>query len=57
MVFEDVPAGIRSGKAAGMTVCGVEDDYSAHMGPEKRMLADYFIESYDQLFEEEKPNG
>lgn len=57
MVFEDVPAGIRSGKAAGMTVCAVEDAYSAHMVQEKRMLADYFIESYDQLFEEEPSNG
>ena len=29
LVFEDVPMGILAGKRAGMTVCAVEDDFSA----------------------------
>ncbi|MDD3253910.1 MAG: HAD family phosphatase [Lachnospiraceae bacterium] len=51
MVFEDVPAGIQAGKSAGMEVCAVEDRFSAKLREEKRSLADYFIEDYDQLFE------
>lgn len=49
MVFEDVPAGIRAGKAAGMTVCAVEDAFSSHMLEEKKALADYYIEDYDEI--------
>lgn len=50
MVFEDVPAGILAGRAAGMHVCAVEDEFSAVMREEKKKLADYFIEDYDELF-------
>lgn len=50
MVFEDVPAGIQAGKAAGMEVCAVEDAFSARMRAEKEQLADYFIEDYEELF-------
>lgn len=50
MVFEDVPAGILAGRAAGMNVCAVEDKFSAMMREEKKKLADYFIEDYDELF-------
>ncbi len=49
MVFEDVPAGILAGKAAGMFVCAIEDDHSAHMRQEKQQLADAFIEDYEEL--------
>ena len=49
MVFEDVPAGILAGKAAGMTVCAVEDGYSAGMREDKMRLADYYIEDYSHL--------
>ncbi len=52
MVFEDVPAGIQAGKAAGMEVCAVEDAFSLHMKEEKRQLADYYIEDYEELFDE-----
>ncbi len=52
LVFEDVPAGIRAAKAAGMRVCAVEDDYSAHQREEKKILADYYIEDYYGLFNE-----
>lgn len=51
MVFEDVPAGIQAGKSAGMEVCAVEDGFSAKMREEKRSMADYYIEDYDQLFD------
>lgn len=51
LVFEDVPAGIQAGKAAGMTVCAVEDDFSVRMREEKYRLADYYIEDYEQLLD------
>lgn len=46
LVFEDVPMGILAGKNAGMTVCAVEDAFSACQREEKRRLADYYIEDY-----------
>ena len=49
MVFEDVPAGILAGKAAGMVVCAIEDDFSAGMRPEKQQLADYYIQDYTEI--------
>ncbi len=51
LVFEDVPAGILAGKAAGMTVCAIEDEFSAGMRQEKKELADYYIEDYEQILE------
>ncbi|MGN0157603.1 MAG: HAD family hydrolase [Brotaphodocola sp.] len=54
MVFEDVPAGIMAGKAAGMAVCAVEDDFSAEMREEKKQLADFFIEDYNEILELEE---
>lgn len=51
LVFEDIPMGILAGKNAGMEVCAVEDDYSAHMRKEKRELADYYITDYRQILE------
>lgn len=56
LVFEDVPAGIMAGRAAGMEVCAVEDDFSAHMREEKLELADYFIEDYNDIFLSNKMN-
>lgn len=49
LVFEDLPAGIKAGNAAGMTVIAIEDDYSADMKEEKMQLAQYFIEDYEDL--------
>ena len=51
LVFEDVPAGIVAGKAAGMTVFAVEDAFSRHMEEEKRGLADYFISDYFEIMD------
>ena len=49
LVFEDIVEGIMAGKSAGMTVVAVDDDYSTYQLGEKKKLADYFIESYDEI--------
>ena len=49
LVFEDVPAGIQAGKAAGMTVVAVEDPFSRKMRREEEELADYFISDFLEL--------
>ena len=51
LVFEDIPAGIRAGLAAGMRVCAVEDAYSAGLLDQKKKLAHYYITSYDQILD------
>lgn len=57
MVFEDVPAGIQAGKAAGMTVCAIEDEFSIPMRGEKQKLADFFIEDYDEIWNEDREHA
>lgn len=52
LVFEDILPGIRAGKAAGMRVCAVEDEYSVPARDAKKELADYYIEDYYGFFEE-----
>ena len=49
LVFEDLVAGIQAGKAAGMKVCAVRDDFSEYQLKEKRELADYFINDYFEV--------
>lgn len=49
LVFEDVPAGIMAGKAAGMRVYAVEDDFSLHLKEEKIRLADGYIVDYRDI--------
>ena len=49
LVFEDIPAGIMAGKAAGMPVIAMEDDFSADLMDEKRELADAVISDYREL--------
>lgn len=49
LVFEDIPKGIISGKEAGMKVCTIYDDYSKNMDDEKKDLADYYINDYNEL--------
>jgi len=56
LVFEDVPAGILAGKRAGMEVCAVEDHFSLPMTEEKKKLADYYIQDYEELLCAEKWN-
>lgn len=54
LVFEDLTAGIMAGKNAGMKVCAVQDAYSFDSDREKRRLADYYIEGFEQILEREK---
>lgn len=49
LVFEDIIAGIMAGKAAGMTVCGVDDEYSAWQREDKIRLCNYYICHYDEI--------
>lgn len=51
LVFEDIIPGIMAGKNAGMKVCAVEDEYSAHDRAAKQKLADYYIEDFYGLFD------
>lgn len=61
LVFEDVPMGILSGKNAGMQVCAVRDEYCLDQTEKIRALADYYIQSYDEIpehrYEELKYHG
>jgi 16S rRNA pseudouridine516 synthase len=50
LVFEDVTMGILAGKNAGMTVCAVHDAFSEDQEDEKRSYADYYINSFQDLF-------
>ncbi|MGN0344516.1 MAG: HAD family hydrolase [Lachnospiraceae bacterium] len=52
LVFEDIPQGIRAGLSAGMKVCAVSDEYSRAQEAEKRALAHYYIDSYEQVLDE-----
>lgn len=49
LVFEDVVHGILAGKAAHMKVCAVYDAYSNDQDEEKKRLADYYINSFEEL--------
>ena len=49
MVFEDIPAGIQAGKAAGMYVFAIHDAFSEELEEEKRKLADAYIRDYSEL--------
>ncbi|EJW99957.1 haloacid dehalogenase, IA family protein, partial [gut metagenome] len=51
LVFEDIAMGLRAGKSAGMKTCAVKDDYSLSQDVEKRKIADYYIETYDQILD------
>ena len=54
LVLEDIEPGIRAGKAAGMRVCAVKDDWCQTPEEELRALADAYIEDYTQLLDKEK---
>lgn len=46
LVFEDVIPGIQAGKAAGMKVCAVADEYSAHQLEEKKPLPIILLKAF-----------
>ncbi len=52
LVFEDIIPGIMAGKAAGMQVCAVYDEYSRHQDEDKKRLADYYTYHFRELTEE-----
>ncbi len=49
LVFEDVVAGIRAGKAAGMKVCAVWEKNAEPYRDEIISLSDYYIKDYTEL--------
>lgn len=51
LVFEDIVSGIQAGLNAGMQVCAVRDVDSMYQDEEKRQLAHYYIESYQQVLD------
>lgn len=51
LVFEDIPNGMRAGKAAGMTVIGVEDAYALKYKEEIMEICDYYIKDYHEMLE------
>lgn len=50
LVFEDVIQGIMAGKSAGMKVAAIYDLASEQDSKRKRELADYYFESFEELF-------
>ncbi len=51
LVFEDIPNGMRAGKAAGMTVIGVEDEHAKKYKDEIDQICDYYIADYYDILE------
>lgn len=50
LVFEDVIQGIMAGKNAGMKVAAIYDSASANDTERKKELADYYFNSFEELF-------
>lgn len=50
LVFEDLCMGIQAGINARMKTCAVRDNYSLYQDIEKKELADYYIEDYNEVF-------
>lgn len=51
LVFEDIPNGMKAGKAAGMTVIAVKDNGSLKDLDEIMQICDYYIEDYYDVLE------
>lgn len=51
IVFEDIPAGIMAGKAAGMKVFAVEDEFSEPLREKKLELSDGWVSDYNELID------
>lgn len=51
LVFEDIPNGMRAGKAAGMTVIGIEDEHAEKYKDEIMKICDYFIKDYYDMLD------
>lgn len=51
LIFEDTPTGMQAGVNAGSRVCAVADTFSQSRKDLIFQLADYYIESYDEILE------
>lgn len=51
VVFEDILKGVEGAKAGGFRVVAVYDDQSVHNRKKMEELADYYIESFEELLE------
>lgn len=49
LVFEDILPGIFAGKAAGMKVCAIYDEYSEDVTSEKKKQSDYYVNDYTEI--------
>ena len=49
LVFEDISMGILAGQRAGMETCAVKDNFSDYQWEKKVEMADYYIETYDEI--------
>jgi len=49
LVFEDIPEGLMAGNAANMRTCAVKDKYSNHKITEIKRLANYYIDSFNDI--------
>lgn len=49
LVFEDIVVGIQAGKNAGMEACAVWDASCMDTVEEKKAVADYYIDSFEEL--------
>ena len=53
VVFEDALHAIQTAKAAGFRVCGVYDPFAEAEQAEIRRISDYYIRSFEEMFETE----
>lgn len=49
LVFEDIMQGILAGKAAGMKVCAIKDEFSIKQEAEKKASADWFVAGFAEI--------
>ena len=49
LIFEDIPNGLRAGKAAGMTAWGMFDNQMEEMQAEMKAIADHFVMDYYEV--------
>ena len=55
VIFEDALHAIETAKAAGFRVCGVYDDSAWEDQEAIRRIADYYITSFEEMFETNVP--
>ena len=53
LVFEDIMQGILAGKAAGMKVCAIKDEFSIKQEAEKKASADWFVTGFAEIMNQQ----